>query len=282
METIKQIWFLTLSIFKIHPVAFSWALLAGLGWRFTLILGYVFSLHAVGLAFGATPSIDLPFETLLPADKILWIVGSIIFLLFFVSAMLDILYTKARLAIEMAIELHLTRKLDIVDSYGFSEVTYKKKSYCSQVLLRCFDIIYSTCLIVISMAIILFVSIKLALILLCVAFMAGGVMLGQKISFRKQIISFSSKGAIRRIRGQKIVRGAKTRATTTVMAGVFLAMIIFAINIDMLKGLSLVEIAAVAFCTRFFVSFFAMFYSNINAILDSSILVDEYLDLNNR
>ena len=63
------------------------------------------------------------------------------------------------------------------------------------------------------------------------------------------------------------------------MAGVFLSLLIYAIDNGFLIGLGVVELAAVAFCTRFFVSFFTMFYNNAIAISDSAIIFREYSKL---
>lgn len=286
MSSLYLIWLSTSKVCSISLRKFSWALLSGLGWRFTLILGYVFSLHAVGLAFSSTGSLDFPidmnFDLGLDKDQMFSLITASVFGMFLLSAILDLLYVKARIAFELTVEIDLTRKLSSFSSPEFTQVTYKRKSYCSQILLKCFDIAYSACLILLSVVVIALISIKLSVVLMAITLLAGLVMLGQKTSFREEIDAFSPNSAPRRIRSQKILRSTKVRATTTVMAGAFLALLVYAIEQNFLSGLSLVELAAVAFCTRFFVSFFTMFYNNVNAISDSKVLFEEYLALNEK
>ena len=51
MHSIKKFMFCSRKVISIDPASFFITLVLGLGWRFTLICGYVFSIHALGMLF---------------------------------------------------------------------------------------------------------------------------------------------------------------------------------------------------------------------------------------
>jgi len=261
---------------KIAKSVFFKTLVSGLLWRFSLIFGYVFSIHAVGHAFNQKHSTHIENVGILDFLSI-EILSVLVFSMFLFSSIFDVIYTRMRLTLEASIELFLIKNLDKNPSLNFKEITAARKTYASQVIVRFFDVIYALCLILISFIFITYISIKLSLSLLFVTLIAGIYpILSKRKSKEEELLS---KGAKRRIRAKKLVNTAITRGVSTMVAGVFLAVLLIFISQDLLTTMSLPELAIVAFCTRFFVSFFSIFQVNLNLLLGDKVLMREFNSL---
>jgi len=264
-------------VFLLAKIHFIVAMLTGITWRFSLVVGYVLSIQTVGLAFDAESLKVFEQQLGLGIDLSIKELAAIVVFLFISAALLDVAYVKSRVGLENRLELQLTKKLYKSEYDDFEVVTFEKKTYCAQILIKCFDITYALVLILISVLLISFVSLTLVLALVIIAFLAGLLMLIQKKSSQKKIDSFGSKSARRRVRSQKVIRTAKVRAISTVMAGIFLSFLVIAIESNVVPNIGLVELASVAFCTRFFVSFFSLFYINLSAVSDEAIMLEEFV-----
>jgi len=228
-----------------------------------LIFGYVFSIHAVGIAFNQKNKTNIETPDVLSLFSI-EILAVLVFSMFLFSSIFDVIYTKIRLTFEAEIELFLIKNLNQHSSKNFSEITPVRKTYASQVIIRFFDVVYALCLILISFIFITFISIKLSSALLLVTVAAGLYPILNKRKAQKP--KLLSKSVRRKARANKLVKTAATRGVSTMVAGVFLAIL-------------LVFISQVAFCTRFFVSFFSIFQVNLNLLLGDKVLMREFNSL---
>lgn len=265
-----------IKVYCINSPIFIKTLIFGLLWRFSLILGYVFSIHAVGITFNAEfQNInEIDFINVLNTRYVI----AIILLLFLSASILDVAYSKSRIEIEKTIELFLTKKVRYFGK-DFKEITKERKAFCSQILIRCFDVIYAMFLISISLCFIAIISFKLAIILIIITIISGSIIKSQKLKYKKQITNYTSKSLNRKTRATKLIRSAKVRAISTSMAGFFLSILILLIASGHSEKLGLIELAMIAFCIRFFVSFFSLLYVNLNLLADNSKLTDEFNQL---
>lgn len=263
-----------------NPLFYCVTIVSGLIWRFSMILGYVCSIQFLAMAFSAHSSMKLVEINVANTAIALSYnyIAVLIVLLFLLSALFDVLFTLLRGKLEELTEIRITSLIKSRGATG-QNLTLAKKTYASQILMKSFDLIFSFLLIFSSIIILLLVNPTLGLILFVLGIIAYLAMWLQKQKYHKVANKMVTKGSSRRIRAQKLIRSAKIRATSTFAAGIFLAIAVKAVEYSWLGDIGLVELAISAFCARFFVSFFTMFYINLNACSDNRVLINEFISL---
>jgi len=265
-------------VMKIKPGLFIITLALGLSWRFLLILAYVFSIQAIAIVFNASIGQEKPVSLPYITGSVSYVKLSMAMLFaFFCAALADFYFTKFRSKIEKEVELDLIKNL-VGSTLEFHNLLVNKSHYCSQILTKTFDLIYSGLLVVVSLSAMVVISPTLG------GFLGlGGVVVYLIVWFQKRLHNAkelgmqSRDGSAARVRRYKLERSAKIRAITTFFAGTFLAAIVLLVGNQSLGTINIVELALVAFLTRFFVAFLAMLYMNINTCSDNTELLREYI-----
>lgn len=259
-------------IARLMPASYVGTLIMGFIWRFALLAGYAFAiqviLYSAGLMSDANELIVLRG---VPNSLIVFI----IVVLFLVAGGADLAFSKLRNTLEMLIDKEVLWVLKLNPNLEF--ITKPRKTYCAQMLMKTFDVVYASLLIAISLATLFALVPELALVLLAGVVGTTAVIGFMKRNHQRNVNQISSKGSRRRIRHLKLLRSAKIRALMTAVAGIFFGILATIVFSGSFAEVSIVFLAIAAFCIRFFVSFCSIFYVNATSCFDEILLIREFL-----
>ena len=258
-------------IARLMPVAYLVTLLMGFIWRFALLAGYAFAIQVILYSAGLMSETN-DLIVLQGIDNSLIVL--VIFLLFLMAGGADLAFSKLRNTLEMAIDKEVLSVLKMNKHLNF--ISKQRKTYCAQMLMKTFDVVYSSLLILISLITLFALVPTLAMILLVGVLLTTGVIGLMKRSHQRNVKQINSKGSARKIRHLKLVRSAKIRALMTIVAGIFFGILAAIVFSGEFAEVSIVFLAIAAFCVRFFVSFCSIFYVNSTACFDEILLIKEF------
>lgn len=261
----RRLFFLTLSF--------------GLMWRFFLILSYVFSITAIGIAFQPGADHELPFLSSLTADSLIPALTFLVLFFFMATSVSDIVFTRFKGRLVYCYEKQIHHLVEMDGETERKEIRAGREAVSSQILLRCFEISYAFILFVSTLLLFSIISVYLVAGLIVLITIAGICLIFLKKKSTVAINKIIKTGSYTQLTQQKLLRSALIRAVSMSIAGVFLAALIWLLGHGALQSIDIVQIAIIAFCVRFLISFFIILVVNLSTLLDSHTLLTEFYSM---